>query len=96
MVRGDHNEVAEGDGIGGLNCAFDLVHRRDASRLFRMQQAQSGSAGAAHLAVGMEGGVHRPGFKRIGTEPRGKIGNMLPAGVVKVLARCKDLDRLRS
>ena len=53
-----HNEVAEGDLLGGFQGALDLVHGGDAAGLLRVQQVDGGRAGAAHLAVGVERGVH--------------------------------------
>ena len=40
--------------------------------------------------------MHREGLERIGAEPLGQLGHMLAAGVVEVLARGKDLHRLRA
>ena len=61
-----------------------------------MQQVDSRRAGAAHLAVGVERCVHRPGLERIGAEPAGQLSDVLAAGVVEVLARGKNLHRLRA
>ena len=55
-----------------------------------------GRAGAAHFAIGKERGVHGKRLKRVGAEPLGQLGDVLAAGVVKVLARGKDLDCLRA
>ena len=38
--------------------------------------------------------MHGEGLKRIGAEPVGEFGDVFAAGVVEVLARGKDLDRL--
>jgi len=40
--------------------------------------------------------MHRPGLEGVGAEPGGQFGDVLAAGVVKVLARGKDLDCLRT
>ena len=90
------DKVAEWDVLGGFKRAFDFVHGINAASLFRVQDIYSGSAGAAHLAVGIKRGVHGEGLKRVGTEPLSQLGHMLAAGVVKVLAGGKDLDRLRA
>ncbi len=59
-----------------------------------MQQVAGRRSGAAHLAVREERGVHGEGFKGIGAEPVGQLGDMLAAGVVEVLPGGKDFDRL--
>ena len=76
--------------------ALDLVHGVDAAGLLGVQHIHRGRAGAAHLAVGKERGVHGEGLERVGAEPLGQLGHVLAAGVVEVLARGKDLHRLRA
>jgi hypothetical protein len=90
------NEVMEGDVLGGFKGALDLVHGVDAAGFVRVQQVNCRCAGTAHLVIGKERRMHRPGFKRIGAEPSGKLCDVLAAGVVKVLASGKNLNRLRS
>src|ERR1035437_2288315 len=91
-----HDEVAEGDVLGGFEGALDLVHGGDAARLVRVRQIDGGSAGAAHLAIGIKRGVHRPGLEGIRAEPRSQLTDVFAAGVVEVLTRGKDFDRLRA
>ena len=67
--------------------------RRD---FFRVQHIEAGRAGAAHLAVGIQRGVHGKGLKRVGAEPLGQLHHLLAAGVVEVLARGEDLHCLRA
>ena len=88
------DEVLKGDGLGGFQRALDLVHGVDAAEFVRMDDVDGGSTGAAHLAVGKERRVHRPGLKGIGTKPGGQLGDLLAAGVIEMLARGKDLDAL--
>jgi len=88
------NEVAEGDGLGGFESALDFVHGVDAARFFGVEQVDRGRPGAAHFAVGIERGVHGPGFQGIGAEKGGQFDDMVPAGVVEVVARRKKLDGL--
>ena len=52
------DKVAEMDLVGGFEGALDLVHGVDAAGLLGMQDVDAGSAGAAHLAVGIQGCVH--------------------------------------
>ena len=82
--------------LGGFERALDLVHGFDAAGLVGVQHIHSRRAGAAHLAVREERGVHGEGLERIGAEPLGQLGDVLAAGVVEVLARGKDLHRLRA
>ena len=90
------DEVAEGELLGGFQGALDLVHGRDAAALLRVQQVDGGRAGAAHLAVGIERGVHRKGVSGLERNHAASSVDLLAAGVVEVLARGKDLDRLRA
>jgi len=60
-----------------------------------VEHIDCGSAGAAHLSVGIERSVHGEGVQRVGGEPVAQFGHMFAAGVVKVLACGKDLHRLR-
>ncbi len=101
MVRSDHDvvflakmddELFEGDVFGGFEGALDLVHGVDAAGFLRVHDVDGGSAGAAHLAVGIERRVHGKGFERIGGEPGGQFRDMFAAGVVEVLPRGEDLD----
>jgi len=68
----------------------------DSAGFFRVQHVHRRRAGPAHLAVRKEWRVHRPGFKRIGSEPGGQLGDVLAAGVVEVLPRGKNLHCLRA
>ncbi len=65
-------------------------------RLLGVQHIHARRAGAAHLAVGIKRRVHRKGLQRVRAEPLGQLGHVLAAGVVEVLARGKDLHRLRA
>ncbi len=91
-----NNEIAQRDVLGGFKRALDLVHGVDAAGLVGVQHIHSRRAGAAHLAVREERGMHGKGLERIGAEPLGQFDDMLAAGVVEVLARGKDLHRLRA
>ena len=88
------DEIAQRDVLGGFQRALDLIHGIDATRFFRVQHVYTGRAGAAHLAIGKKRCVHRERLKRIGAEPLCQLGDVLAAGVVEVLARGKDFDRL--
>src|SRR5271157_1741684 len=90
------DEILEGDGVGGFEGALDLIQGVDAAGLFRMEEVDGGSAGAAHFAVGKERSVHGPGGDGVGAKPGGEFGDVLAAGVVEVLAGGKELDGLRA
>jgi len=90
------NDVAEVDVLGGFEGSLDLVHGVDAAGFLRMDEVDGGRAGAAHLAVGVERGMERPGRDLTGGEPCGDFVDMLAAGVVEVLPRGEDFDRLRA
>jgi hypothetical protein len=51
---------------------------------------------STHFAIGVERGVHGERLKRIGAEPCTKLGHVLAAGVVEMLAGGKDLNSLRT
>ena len=87
-----HDELFEGNALGSFEGAFDLVHGVDAARFLRVHDVDSGCAGAAHLPVGEERRVHGVRFEGIGCEPGCQFHDVLAAGVVKVLARSKELD----
>ena len=89
-----HDQVAKGNVLGRLQCALDLVHGIDAARLFRVQQVHKRRSGAAHLAIRVERRVHRPGNERMAAKPAGNLCHIFATGVVKVLARSKDLNRI--
>ncbi len=91
-----HHEVAQRNMLRGFERALDLVHGVDAPGLLRVQHIDRERAGAAHLAVGIKRGVHRKRLERVGAEPLGQFGHLLAAGVVEVLARGKNLHRLRA
>ncbi len=90
------HKVLEGNAFGGFERALDLVHGVDAARLFRVQHIDGGRAGTAHFAVGKERSVHGERGQSVGTEPFRQLSHVLAAGVVEVLARGKNLHRLRA
>ncbi len=89
-----HDQLLEGNVFGGFEGALDLVHGVDAAGFLRVHDVDGGSAGAAHFAVGKKRGVHGIRFEWIRGEPGGQLHDVLAAGVVKVLARGKELDAL--
>ena len=53
-----NDQVAEGELIGGLQGALDLVHGVDAAGFFRVQKVDTRAARAAHITIGIERGMH--------------------------------------
>ena len=91
-----HYEFPERNVLGSLESTLDLIHGVNAPRLFRMQHVDCGCPGSSHLAIGKEWGMHRECFDWVGGEPACQFRNLFPAGVVKMLARRKNLNCLGS
>ena len=91
-----HHKIAQRDVLRRFKRTLDLVHGVDAPRLIGVQHIHCGCARAAHLAVGIKRCMHRKGLERVGAEPLGQLGHVLAAGVVEMLARGKNLHRLRA
>lgn len=89
-VEGDGTE---GDLLGGLDGAFDLVHGVDAAGLFRVDEVERGSDVATPLGVGVERLMERSG-DIVGPEPRSEIADDGAIGVVEVVAHGEDFDGL--
>ena len=92
-------EGAGGDGdlLGGLEGALDLVHGGDAAGLFGVDEVEIGGDVAGPLGVGavadVEGLVER-GADVVGAEPGGDVADGGAVGVVEVVAGGEDLDGL--
>ncbi len=90
----------EGDGgngnlLGGLEGAFDLVHGGDAAGFFRVDEVEVWSYVAGPLGVGAIGDVDGlvQGGGGVGVaEPEGEVADGGAVGVVEVVAGGEDLD----
>ena len=87
----------DGDLLGGLEGALDLVHGGDAMGLFGVDEAEVGGDVAGPLGVGavaeVDGLVER-GAGVGGTEPVGDVADGGAVGVVEVVAGGEELDGL--
>jgi len=83
----------EGDLLGGLDGALDLVHGVDAVGLFGVDEVEGGGDVARPVGVGVEGLVECGGDV-VGAEPGGDVADDGSVGVVEVVACGEDLDGL--
>src|SRR4029077_5521039 len=83
--------------LGDFQGAFDLVHGIDAAGAVGGGDVDGRRTGAPPLVVGVQRRMDRIERNAGGAEPVGNFADMLlPIGVVKVLARGEDFDRLGS
>ena len=82
--------------LGRFQRALDFVHGIDSAGLVGVQHIDARCAGAAHFAVGIHRSVHGERLQRVRPEPFRQLSDIFAAGVVKVLARGKNLHCLRS
>ena len=84
----------DGDLLGGLEGALDLVHGVDAAGLFGVDEVERGSGVAGPLGVGpvadVDGLVERGGDV-VGAEPGGDVAEGGAVGVVEVVAGGEEL-----
>ena len=85
----------DGDLLGGLEGALDLVHGVDAAGLFGVDEVERGGGVAGPLGVGavaeVDGLVERGG-DIVGAEPGGEVAEDGAVGVVEVMARGEEFD----
>jgi hypothetical protein len=87
----------DGDLLGGLDGALDLVHGVDAAGLFDVDEVEVGGDVAGPLGVGAIAGVDGlvdGGGDVVGAEPVGDVADGGAVGVVEVVAGGEDLDGL--
>src|SRR5262245_55133868 len=91
------NQKPERNLLGDLQRALDLVHGLDATGAIRGSDVERRSSGASPLIVGEKRRVHGVQRNAAAAKP---LGNLLDVGfavgVVEMLARCKNLDRLHT
>ena len=89
------DDGGEGDLLGGLEGALDLVHGGDAVGLLRGDEVEVGGDVAGPLGVGAVGdvdGLVEDGADVVGAEPGGDVADGEGVGVVEVVARGEDFD----
>ena len=89
------DDGGEGDLLGGLERALDLVHGGDAVGLLRRDEVEVGRDVARPLSVGAVGyvdGLMEDGADVVGAEPGGEFADGGGIGVVEVVARGEDFD----
>jgi hypothetical protein len=87
----------DGDLLGGLDGALDLVHGVDAAGFFDVDEVEVGGDVPGPLGVGAIAGVDglvEGGSDVVGAEPRGDIADGGAVGVVEVVTGGEDLDGL--
>ena len=89
-----NDHVAQRDVLGSLEGALHLVHGVDAAGFLRVEHVHCGRSGSAHLPVGIERSVHGKRLECIRSEPGSQLGDVLAAGVIKMLTRGKNFDCL--
>ena len=85
----------EGDLLGGLEGAFDLVHGLNAAAFIVGDQVEGGGGVAGPAGVGV-GGLVEGGSDVVGAEPVGDLADDGAVGVVEVVAGGEDLDVARA
>jgi hypothetical protein len=84
-------EGGEGDLLGGLEGALDLVHGIDAAGLLGVDEVEGGGDVFGPVGVGVERLVEG-GLDASVAEPEGEVADDGAVGVVKVVAGGEDLD----
>lgn len=86
----------EGDLFGGLEGAFGLIHCGDAMALVTGDEVESGCrvARPGDLFSFREDGHVHGGSHRIGTEPGGEFADGAAIGVIEVMPRGEDLNKV--
>ena len=93
------HDRGEGDLLGGLERALDLVHGGDAVGLLRRDEVEVGRDVARPLGVGAVGdvdGLMEDGADVVGAEPGGEFADGGGIGVVEVVARGEDFNGARA
>lgn len=99
LVAEVEDDGLDGELLGGLEGALDLVHGVDAAGLFGVDEVQVGSYVARPLSVGAVAGVDglvERGGDFVGAEPGGDVADGGAVGVVEVVAGGEELDGLCS
>ena len=86
---------SDGNLLGGLEGALDLVHGVDAAGLFGVDEVERGSGVAGPVRVGEERLVER-GADIIGAEPGSDVAEDGAVGVVEVMAGGEEFDGFRA
>jgi hypothetical protein len=99
LVAEVEDDGLDGDLLGRLEGALDLVHGVDAAGFFGVDETEVGSDVAGPLGVcavaGVDGLVERGGDV-VGAEPGGNVADGGAVGVVEVVAGGEELDGLGS
>jgi hypothetical protein len=95
LVAEVEDDGLDGELLGGLESALDLVHGVDAAGLFGIDEVEIGSYVAGPLSVGTVAGVDglmKSGGDFVGAEPGGDVADGGTVGVVEVVAGGEELD----
>ena len=82
--------------LRGLERTLHLVHAVDAPGLIRVDHVYRRSPAPPHLRVRKERHMHGKRLHGIDAEPVGNLFHLSAVGVIEMLARGEDLNRLRS